>query len=68
MTKTPQTKGRERNAAQPLGERQGLVSKRQTQKTGEAERRSAGPDGPDASAATLGGRRRGGKQGPRAKL
>lgn len=42
------TKGREDNAAQPLGERQGTVSKAQTQKTGRKERQSAGPDGPDA--------------------
>jgi hypothetical protein len=42
------TKGREENEAQPLGERQGTDSKRSTEKTGEAERRSAGPDGPSA--------------------
>lgn len=44
------SKGREANAAQPLGERQGIVSKSDTKKTGEKERRSAGPDGPDARA------------------
>jgi hypothetical protein len=44
------TKGRKANAAQPLGERRGLVSKTATQRTGEAERRSAGPDGADAAA------------------
>ena len=42
------TKGREANAAQPLGERQGIVSKAQTEKTGRKERRTAGPDGPSA--------------------
>ncbi|MBP8248036.1 MAG: hypothetical protein KAX56_14295 [Phenylobacterium sp.] len=43
-----QTPGREANAAQPLGERKGLVSNKATKETGEKERRSAGPDGPDA--------------------
>ena len=40
--------GRRANGAQPLGERHGLVSKRQTKKTAEREQSSAGPDGPDA--------------------
>ncbi|MBS0331168.1 MAG: hypothetical protein JSS35_00235 [Proteobacteria bacterium] len=44
------TEGRENNAAQPLGEREGLVSSQQAKATGEAERRSAGPDGPKAEA------------------
>ncbi len=44
-----QTPGREANAAQPLGERKGLVSNKQTKATAEKEKRSAGPDGPDAS-------------------
>ncbi len=47
---TPNTKGREANAAQPLGERKGTVSKAGTRATGRAERKSAGPDGPDAGA------------------
>ena len=47
MTKQ-QTDGRKANAAQPLGEREGLVSKKGTKRTGERARRSAGPDGPDA--------------------
>lgn len=44
------TKGREANAAQPLGERKGTTSKADTYKTGRAERRSAGPHGPSAGA------------------
>lgn len=49
MTKAnPQ--GRESNAAQPLGEREGAASKSETRATGKSERKSAGPDGPDASA------------------
>ncbi len=48
MSDESQSPGRRENAAQPLGERVGLVSNKQTKKTGEAEQRSAGPDGPDA--------------------
>lgn len=44
----PNSRGRKENAAQPLGERAGLVSKAGTIRTGERERRSAGPDGPKA--------------------
>lgn len=44
------TKGRKANAAQPLGERTGTESKAGTKKTGRAERRTAGPDGPSAAA------------------
>ena len=43
-----QTDGRKGNAAQPLGDRKGLVSDKATQKTGEASQRKAGPDGPSA--------------------
>jgi hypothetical protein len=50
MVKSANTAGREENAAQPLGERKGLVSKKETKKTGVAERASAGPDGPDSGA------------------
>jgi hypothetical protein len=52
MSKTDkaQTKGRADNAAQPLGERSGLVSKAGTKKTGKASQTKAGPDGPDANA------------------
>ena len=42
------TKGRESNAAQPLGERHGTSSKEETLRTGRKERQSAGPDGPEA--------------------
>ena len=44
------SKGREANSAQPLGERQGTASKGATQRAGEKEKRSAGPDGPSAKA------------------
>ena len=44
--------GRKANAAQPLGERQGIQSKEASKKTAEKERRSAGPDGPDATEIT----------------
>lgn len=44
-----QSDGRKANAAQPLGERSGLVSDKGTDRTGEKERNSAGPDGPDPS-------------------
>ena len=43
------TEGRKANAAQPLGERKGLVSDRDAQKTAEKSRKAAGPDGPDAT-------------------
>jgi hypothetical protein len=42
------TKGREQNSAQPLGERQGTTSKAGTKRTGRRETKAAGPDGPDA--------------------
>ena len=44
----PQSEGRKANAAQPLGDRPGLVSDRKTDQIAGQERRSAGPDGPDA--------------------
>jgi hypothetical protein len=37
---------------QPIGERSGLMSKKATARTGEKERCSAGPDGPDARETT----------------
>ena len=43
------TEGRKANAAQPLGERGGLVSDRKTKDIAAAEQRSAGPDGGDAT-------------------
>lgn len=45
----PTTEGCKANAAQPLGERSGLVSEKETCRTARQERRSAGPDGPDAT-------------------
>ena len=44
--------GRKANAAQPLGDREGIQSRKDTKKTGERERRSAGPDGPRATEIT----------------
>lgn len=66
MPKSANTPGREKNAAQPLGEREGLVSRKGTKKTGAAERTSAGPDGPDSGAVgktfkEKGGKAKGGK-------
>jgi hypothetical protein len=43
------SEGRKRNEALPLGQRSGLVSDTATKRTGLAERKSAGPDGPDAT-------------------
>lgn len=50
MATSAQSDGRKANAAQPLGERPGLTSKAGAKKTGEASRKAAGPDGPDAGA------------------
>ncbi|WP_343699146.1 hypothetical protein [Caulobacter sp.] len=49
MSDKPNTEGREANAALPLGDRPGLVSEKQTVRTGKAEQNSAGPDGPSAA-------------------
>ena len=51
--------GRKANAAQSLGDREGIQSKKDSKKTAERARRSAGPDGPDATDVTSrqGGRR-----------
>jgi hypothetical protein len=49
MTDKTNTKGREANAAEPLGERPGLVSNKEARRTGEESLRRAGPDGPDAT-------------------
>jgi hypothetical protein len=46
---TDQTPGRERNAAQPLGLRDGDDTDKKLSRTGEQEKTSAGPDGPDAT-------------------
>jgi hypothetical protein len=50
MPKPDNTKGRDGNAAQLLGARDGTASKAETQRTGEASQRKAGPDGPDSGA------------------
>jgi hypothetical protein len=50
MPKSDTTAGREANAAQPLGERIGRVSKAQTKRTGKTSQREAGPYGPDSGA------------------
>ena len=42
------TPGRRRNAAQALGDREGLVSDKAAERTGRKSRQAAGPDGPDA--------------------
>jgi hypothetical protein len=49
MSEPSNSVGREQNQAQPLGERSGLVSEKGAERTGLAERKSAGPDGPDAT-------------------
>ena len=49
MTDSNNTKGREANSAQPLGQRDGQDSKSATKRTADKEQRSAGPDGPDAT-------------------
>lgn len=43
-----QSKGRDENAALPLGDRDGLVSDKEAERTGKVSRQKAGPDGPDA--------------------
>lgn len=50
MTKENQTRGRNANAAEPLGERPGLMSAGAVKRTGRKAREAAGPDGPDAAA------------------
>lgn len=45
-----QTEGREGNGAIPAGRPDASTSDKEVKKTGEQERRSAGPDGPDAEA------------------
>jgi len=49
MADQPNTEGRRANDAEPLGEATALGGKDKIQKTGERERKSAGPDGPDAT-------------------
>jgi hypothetical protein len=45
----PQTEGRKRNGAEPLGPSRGIESSRELKRTGKESRRRAGPDGPDAT-------------------
>lgn len=49
MSKPIQTEGREDNGAIPLGRPDASTSDRQVRRNAERERRSAGPDGPDAT-------------------
>jgi hypothetical protein len=49
MSDKHNTDGREANSAQPLGRRDGTDSMKATKRTGDRERQSAGPDGPDAA-------------------
>ena len=44
-----QTEGREKNGADPAGKPDALTSDTAAKKVGQAEARSAGPDGPDAT-------------------
>ena len=43
-----QSEGRKSNAAMPLGRREGGDTEQKLRATGEREKKSAGPDGPDA--------------------
>ncbi|HST91059.1 MAG TPA: hypothetical protein VLJ13_02570 [Brevundimonas sp.] len=50
MTDKPvQTEGREKNGASPLGRPDASTSETDVKRTALRERRSAGPDGPDAT-------------------
>ena len=49
MSKQPNTDGRKAHAAEPLGDFTALGGRDSVQRTGEASRRRAGPDGPDAT-------------------
>ena len=44
-----QTEGRDDNGAIPLGKPDASTSDAQVKRTGEREKRTAGPDGPDAT-------------------
>lgn len=44
-----QSDGRKANGAEPGGKPDGSTSDKAVQRTGERERESAGPDGPDAA-------------------
>jgi len=49
MTDPKQTQGRTDNGAMPGGKPDGATSDADVKRTGEASRRKAGPDGPDAA-------------------
>ena len=49
MSRQPNSEGRKENQAEPLGDFTALGGKDKVQKTGEASRSRAGPDGPDAA-------------------
>lgn len=49
MTDRDQTPGREKNGAIPGGQPDAETSDADVRRTGEQERASAGPDGPDAT-------------------
>lgn len=54
MSDKLQSDGRKQNAAQPLGERSGLVSDKKTDQIGKHEQKTAGPDGGDSRETTKG--------------
>jgi hypothetical protein len=58
-----QSGGRDKNAAEPLGERKGVMSNKATEKAGDKSTRKAGPDGP--SAASVGDTFKSGEGKPR---
>ena len=49
MSDPKQSEGRKRNGAMPGGKPDGSTSEADVRRTGEASRRKAGPDGPDAT-------------------
>lgn len=49
MSDPKQSKGRKQNGAMPGGKPDGSTSDAEVKATGEASRRKAGPDGPDAA-------------------
>jgi hypothetical protein len=50
MPEQPNTRGREKNEAEPLGDFTALGGKDKVEKAGKESRKRAGPDGPDAKA------------------
>lgn len=49
MPDPKQSEGRQRNGAMPGGRPDGSTSEAEVKRVGEASRRKAGPDGPDAT-------------------